>query len=154
MADIFDVVADPTRRQLLSRLLQLAPRPGVAGEISVGQLVTELGISQPTVSKHLKTLREHGLVTVREEGQHRYYRLDPAPLIEVEEFIGRFAELAGYSAADREPDPLAAVHAAWAGTEVGSRLGRVAANTAFGARSAIQGAQERLGEALPWAKRG
>jgi DNA-binding transcriptional ArsR family regulator len=74
MADIFDVLADGTRRELLS----LLRRRG--GEVSVTELVAELGISQPTVSKHLKVLREAGLVEVREEGQHRYYRLDTVPL--------------------------------------------------------------------------
>ena len=53
----------------------------------MGDLVTELGISQPTVSKHLKVLRDHGLVTVREEGQHRFYHLDPAPLGEVSAWL-------------------------------------------------------------------
>ena len=88
MADIFDVLADGTRRELLHRLLESSHR-GVApdGEISVGELVTELGISQPTVSKHLKVLRDHGLVTVREEGQHRYYHLDPGPLDEVSDWL-------------------------------------------------------------------
>ena len=100
MADIFDVVSDPTRRELMSALLERSllrdvptrtaatvPRTAsgpagvgpAAGEISVGDLVERLGLSQPTVSKHLRVLRDHGLVTVREDGQHRYYRLDPGP---------------------------------------------------------------------------
>src|SRR6185436_10611117 len=94
MADIFDVLADGTRRELLHRLLESSHR-GVApdGEISVGELVTELGISQPTVSKHLKVLRDHGLVTVREEGQHRYYHLDPGPLDEVSDWLSPFVDV-------------------------------------------------------------
>ena len=59
---------------------------------SVSELVTELGISQPTVSKHLKVLRDHGLVAVREEGQHRYYRLDPAPLGELATWLAPVRE--------------------------------------------------------------
>lgn len=87
MADIFDVLSDGTRRRLLRVLLD---RSGSGGDVSVGQLVTELDLSQPTVSKHLKVLREHGLVAVREEGQHRYYRIDAEPLAELEEWLAPF----------------------------------------------------------------
>ncbi|GGI44868.1 DNA-binding transcriptional ArsR family regulator [Agromyces flavus] len=88
MADIFDVVADPTRRDILGVLLDRETSvPESGGEISVGEIVTALGVSQPTVSKHLKVLRESGLVAVREEGQHRYYRLDRAPLERLEDWL-------------------------------------------------------------------
>jgi ArsR family transcriptional regulator len=88
MADIFDVVADPTRRDILGVLLDRESSvPESGGEISVGEIVTALGVSQPTVSKHLKVLRESGLVGVREEGQHRYYRLDRAPLERLEDWL-------------------------------------------------------------------
>lgn len=128
MADIFDVVADPTRRALLTRLQALD-----GGEISVGELVEASGISQPTVSKHLKTLRDHGLVTVREKGQRRYYRLDPAPLEALRGWADGFtssgpATAPGGSAGDVAPD--------WPGAEVGERIGRAAATTAHTARSA------------------
>ncbi|HEY0248333.1 MAG TPA: metalloregulator ArsR/SmtB family transcription factor [Gryllotalpicola sp.] len=85
MADIFDIVADSTRREILQVLLEAASSSG--GEVSVSQIVQSLELSQPTVSKHLKVLREAGLVTVREEGQHRYYRLDSTPLEEVDEWL-------------------------------------------------------------------
>jgi ArsR family transcriptional regulator, arsenate/arsenite/antimonite-responsive transcriptional repressor len=135
MADIFDVVADPTRRQLLGRLLALAHAEGSMGEISVGSLVGELGISQPTVSKHLKTLREHGLVQVRDEGQHRYYRLDPAPLDEVADWVSAFVA---------EPEPVDGAivvdaetgYLSWTGTRVADRIGRAAAVAAFTAQNA------------------
>jgi DNA-binding transcriptional ArsR family regulator len=138
MADIFDVLADGTRRELLTRLERHA------GEVSVTELVTELGISQPTVSKHLKVLRDHGLVTVREEGQHRYYRLDRAPLGELADWLDPFLG-AGPSVA-RTPDAEAGatVFAAWAGAEVGDRVGRAAAETAHSARVALEAAQEKL----------
>lgn len=55
--------------------------------MSVSEIVSQLEISQPTVSKHLKVLREAELVTVREEGQHRFYALDPEPLEMVEDFV-------------------------------------------------------------------
>jgi len=87
MADIFDVVSDGTRRRLLRVLLDRSRR---GGDVSVGEIVTELDLSQPTVSKHLKVLRDHGLVAVREEGQHRYYRIDAEPLAEVEEWLAPF----------------------------------------------------------------
>lgn len=88
MADIFDVVADTTRRDILGVLLEreaVAPQSG--GEISVSEIVSTLGLSQPTVSKHLKVLREAGLVGVREEGQHRYYHLDRRPLEALEDWL-------------------------------------------------------------------
>ena len=84
MPDIFDIVADATRRDILRVLLE-ASENSDSGEISVSQIVGGLELSQPTVSKHLKVLREAGLVTVREEGQHRYYRIDVGPLEEIED---------------------------------------------------------------------
>lgn len=90
MADIFDVIADGTRRDILQLLREHAS----AGEhgTSVSHIVTELGVSQPTVSKHLKVLREAELVTVREEGQHRYYSLSPAPLDAVDDWLVPFLD--------------------------------------------------------------
>jgi len=88
MADIFDIVADATRRDILRVLLDAArPETSEAGEVSVSRIVSTLELSQPTVSKHLKVLREAGLVQVREEGQHRYYHLDAAPLEAVEDWL-------------------------------------------------------------------
>lgn len=84
MPDIFGVVADATRRDILQVLLE---RHVQDSEISVSEIVAQLEISQPTVSKHLKVLREAELVTVREEGQHRFYSLDPEPLEMVEDFV-------------------------------------------------------------------
>ena len=55
--------------------------------MSVSEIVGQLEISQPTVSKHLKVLREADLVTVREEGQHRFYSLQPEPLEMIEDFV-------------------------------------------------------------------
>src|SRR5690554_6120310 len=88
MADIFDVVADSTRRDVLQVLLDsYVGSTSPSGEISVGEIVEQLGLSQPTVSKHLKVLRDHGLVSVREEGQHRYYKLDASPLEQLEDWL-------------------------------------------------------------------
>lgn len=85
MSDLFDVVADATRRDIVDLLNGKSGKPT---ELSVGQLVEALGITQPTVSKHLKVLRESGLVTVREEGQHRYYRLDSSALAPLAGWLG------------------------------------------------------------------
>ena len=81
MSDVFDVLADSTRRDIVDLL-----RSG--SEKSVGQLVEALGITQPTVSKHLKALRDAGVVVVREEGQHRYYRFDESSLASVQAWVG------------------------------------------------------------------
>lgn len=77
--DVFAVIADPTRRQIL-RVLAAGKRP-------VGDLVDELGVSQPTVSKHLKVLRNAGLVDTQAVGQKRFYSLTPEPLENVLEWI-------------------------------------------------------------------
>lgn len=78
MADIFDVISDATRRDILALLLKRAAT--ATPELSVNDLVGLTKLTQPTVSKQLKVLRDAGLVSVREDGQHRYYRLDTAPL--------------------------------------------------------------------------
>ena len=75
----FAVLADPTRRRILDRLR--------ADEHSVGALVDALAVSQPTVSKHLKVLREAGFVTSRVAAQQRIYGLSPAPFEELAEWL-------------------------------------------------------------------
>ena len=89
MADIFDVIADGTRRDILQLLLDRANN-GERGGTSVSHIVHDLGVSQPTVSKHLKVLRDAELVSVREEGQHRYYSLSRAPLDAVDDWLMPF----------------------------------------------------------------
>lgn len=88
MADIFDVVADGTRREILQVLLERSVNGSDAGgDMSVSEIVSALEISQPTVSKHLKVLRDSGLVSVRDQGQHRFYRLDADPLEGLEDWL-------------------------------------------------------------------
>ena len=87
MTDLFDVLADETRRDIVT-LLHRASNDDK--EMSVGELVDALGITQPTVSKHLKVLREAGVVRVREDGQHRFYRLDKTPLVSMHEWLAGF----------------------------------------------------------------
>jgi DNA-binding transcriptional ArsR family regulator len=76
MATAFDVLAEPSRRRILDLLLER--------ERSVNELVELVGLSQPSVSKHLKTLREAGLVRVRQDAQWRWYQVDAAPLAEID----------------------------------------------------------------------
>jgi DNA-binding transcriptional ArsR family regulator len=92
MADIFGVIADATRRDILRLLLDRSVL-GNSGT-SVSYIVQHLGVSQPTVSKHLKVLRDAGLVSVREDGQHRYYSLLSAPLDDVEDWLMPFQDAA------------------------------------------------------------
>jgi DNA-binding transcriptional ArsR family regulator len=79
MATMFEILAEPTRRRILDLLRER--------ERSVGDLVTALGVSQPGVSKHLRVLREAGLVIVRQDAQRRWYRLNPAPLHEIDAWL-------------------------------------------------------------------
>lgn len=140
MTDIFDVIADGTRRDIL-QLLRQRSADGDAGT-SVTQIVGELGISQPTVSKHLKVLREAELVSVREDGQRRFYSIEAAPLEEVDDWLVPFlVDAYGDSAPDISgmlgvvpPLPDGAAHAA----EV---VGRAAAS----AKHVVQTALKRLG---------
>jgi DNA-binding transcriptional ArsR family regulator len=74
-----ELIAEPTRRQILDALRD--------GEQPVNALVERLALSQPAVSKHLRALREAGLVAVRPEGQRRLYRVRPEPLIELDAWL-------------------------------------------------------------------
>ena len=78
-ATSFEVLADPTRRKLLEALR--------TGEHTVGALVNMLKISQPAVSKQLRTLREAGMASVRVDAQRRIYRLNPDGLRELDEWL-------------------------------------------------------------------
>jgi DNA-binding transcriptional ArsR family regulator len=85
MASTFDVLAEPTRRRILD-LLRDEERP-------VNELVRGLDISQPGVSKHLKVLREAGLVEVRQDAQRRLYRVRAEPLAEVDAWLAPYRRL-------------------------------------------------------------
>ena len=85
MASTFEVLGEPRRREILD-LLRAAERP-------VGELVDRLALTQPAVSKHLKVLRDAGLVDVRVEAQRRFYRLRPQPLAEVDAWLAPYREL-------------------------------------------------------------
>lgn len=82
MESTFAVIAEPNRRAILGLLS--------SSERSVGELMHELRLPQPSVSKHLKVLREEGFVEARVDAQRRVYRLNPKPLKEVDEWLQQF----------------------------------------------------------------
>jgi DNA-binding transcriptional ArsR family regulator len=81
----FAVLAEPTRRDILDLLRD--------GERPVGELVDRLRLSQPAVSKHLRVLRDAGLVEVRPEAQRRLYRIRPEPLAEMDRWLAPYRRL-------------------------------------------------------------
>ena len=85
MSSPWQALADPHRRAVLELLLE-RPRPA-------GELVERLGLSQPGTSKHLRVLREAGLVQVRREAQRRVYALDPGPLNELDIWLAPYRRL-------------------------------------------------------------
>jgi DNA-binding transcriptional ArsR family regulator len=90
----FEVLAEPNRRRILD-LLQKSERP-------VGDLVERLDLSQPAVSKHLRILREAGLVDVRADAQRRLYRVRPEPLQALDEWLAPYRRMWAASLDDLE----------------------------------------------------
>lgn len=85
MMTVYEALAEPARRRILDLLRQ---RPHL-----VGELVDDLGMSQPGVSRHLRVLREAGLVHVRQDAQRRWYELRPAPLAELDRWLAAYRDL-------------------------------------------------------------
>ncbi len=81
----FAALAEPNRRRLLDALRE--------GPCTVSALVTVIGLSQPAVSKHLRILREAGLVAVRPEGQRRWYEVNAAPLADLDTWLEPYRQL-------------------------------------------------------------
>jgi DNA-binding transcriptional ArsR family regulator len=81
----FAVLAEPTRREILDLLRD--------GERPVGHLVDRLALTQPTVSKHLRVLRDAGLVEVRADAQRRLYRVRPEPLAEIDAWLAPYRRM-------------------------------------------------------------
>jgi DNA-binding transcriptional ArsR family regulator len=81
---VFEIIAEPNRRAILSLL--------VSSEQSVGEIERQLGMAQPTVSKHLRVLRDAGFVEATVDAQRRLYRLKPEPLQEVETWLAPFRQ--------------------------------------------------------------
>jgi DNA-binding transcriptional ArsR family regulator len=78
----FEALAEPTRRHIVELLAH--------GERSAGEIASQFPTSRPGISRHLRVLHEHGLVTARTEGTRRLYALDPAPLEEIDEWLERY----------------------------------------------------------------
>jgi DNA-binding transcriptional ArsR family regulator len=78
-------LADPTRRQIVALLAR--------GELSAGDLAARFPVSRPAISRHLRVLREAGLVEVRTDAQRRLYRVRPEPLAEIDAWIAPYRRL-------------------------------------------------------------
>ena len=96
-SDVFNAIAEARRREILDAL--------IAGEKAVGAIVTDLSMSQPQVSKHLRVLGEVGLVTCRAEGRRRLYSLEPSRLQPFHEWLAKY-EQAWSERLDRMDDYL------------------------------------------------
>lgn len=96
-SDVFNAIAEAHRREILDALM--------AGEKAVGAIVDDLSMSQPQVSKHLRVLSEVGLVTCRADGRRRLYRLEPARLRPLHEWLAKY-EQAWNDRLDRVDDYL------------------------------------------------
>ena len=83
-SDVFNAIADGHRREVLDAL--------IAGEKAVGEIVNDLSMSQPQVSKHLRVLSEVGLVRCRAEGRRRLYRLEPARLRPLQQWLAKYEQ--------------------------------------------------------------
>ena len=83
--DVFNAIAEPRRRELLDELS--------AGERSVSELVEQLGLAQPLVSKHLRVLREVGAVVVRDDGRRRLYSVDGHALKPIHDWVSNYERM-------------------------------------------------------------
>jgi DNA-binding transcriptional ArsR family regulator len=96
-SDVFNAIAEAHRRDILDALS--------AGELAVGEIVNDLSLSQPQVSKHLRVLSEVGLVRCRADGRRRLYHLEPGQLRPLREWLARY-EQAWNDRMDRMDDYL------------------------------------------------
>jgi DNA-binding transcriptional ArsR family regulator len=96
-SDVFNAIAEVRRREILDTLS--------SGEKAVGTIVSELSMSQPQVSKHLRVLGEVGLVTCRAQGRRRFYRLEPVRLRPLQDWLSKY-ERAMSNRLDRVDDYL------------------------------------------------
>src|SRR5499425_723755 len=100
MESVFEIIAEPNRRAILSLL--------VSSQQSVGEIEQKLRMPQPSVSKHLRVLREAGFVESRVDAQRRVYRIRPEPLMEVDEWLAPFRRFwtAHFDALERHLDRM------------------------------------------------
>src|SRR5215510_669572 len=100
MESVFEIIAEPNRRAILSLL--------ASSEQSVGEIERQLGMPQPAVSKHLRVLRDAGFVESTVDAQRRLYRIRPEPLQEVDDWLAQFRQFwsAHVDALERHLDRL------------------------------------------------
>lgn len=135
MADIFTVIADASRRDILSSLLE---EPA-----TTAGLTKRLGIED--TAKHLAALAKAGLVVAEGEGAKKTWHLDPTPLAEIDGWLVPFLDAAGTFGADGG----ASAFAAWSGADVGETLGRAIAERSHKARVVIEDASVKAKKKLP-----
>jgi ArsR family transcriptional regulator len=133
------VIADESRREILALLLERS----LAGkaEMSVSDLVTKTGLSQPTVSKQLKVLRESGLVAVREDGQHRLYHLDATPLEQLEAWVVPFLGSDILNSSEQERERVLGEDV----VEMATSVGRTAATAVHKVSGLVDLLKQKLG---------
>ena len=110
-SDVFNAIGDAHRREILDAL--------ITGEKAVGAIANDLSMSQPQVSKHLRVLSEVGLVTCRAQGRHRLYRLEPALLRPLHDWVAKY-EQAMNDRLDRMDDYLKELHDKESGSDTQS----------------------------------
>jgi DNA-binding transcriptional ArsR family regulator len=119
MESVFNVLAEPRRRAILGLLAD--------SERSVGELEEQLRLPQPTVSKHLRVLRDAGFVSARVDAQRRLYRLRPEPLMELDSWLAPFRRFwsAHVDALEQHLDRLDQVPARKKGRRTGAKARRI-----------------------------
>ena len=144
--DVFSVLADPTRRRILEALRE--------EENSVGDLVQLLEVSQPTVSKHLKVLREAGVLRMRAEGQRRIYSVEPGALNRAASWLAAFpghaeAELAVTAVTGEEYKKEGSLGNARDAAMIGGSAPEQTTVRALEAAASYRSAQQRQQDGLP-----
>jgi DNA-binding transcriptional ArsR family regulator len=126
---VFEVLADPVRREIVEVL--------AGGEVGAGEIASRFPVSRPAVSRHLRVLREAGLVASELRGQQRTYRLTPGPLAELDAWLERFRPLAAAGAqAGALPGPAGRLDALATEVRRGRRQRSAVAKTATAAATA------------------
>ncbi len=128
MESVFEVIAEPNRRAILSLL--------VRAQRSVGEIERQLGMPQPMVSKHLRVLRDAGVVEAQVDAQRRLYRLRAEPLREVDEWLGQFRRFwaAHVDALERHLDRMEEAEEAEKASKAGMKKTKAKGKTSATAR--------------------
>jgi len=153
MADIFDVIADPTRRQVLTALRDRLSAEGAGNSgVGIAEFVGLLGVTRPTVVRHLGVLVTAGLVVEADSAGVKSYTLDPSPLEELEDWLVPFIGIGEHGQSAEAPEDTwdaVAAFAAWSGADVGESIGRAVAERSYRARTVLHEATEIVAKKLP-----